>query len=80
MQMSQGILFAWELEITTAKVDACPVYSQSQHCFCSMSLDWSSPQSPSGGGPPLRLICNLQNTLSYILEKYVATLCMGPVP
>lgn len=35
---------------------------------------------PLGGGLHLQLICNLQNTVSYILEKYVTTLCMGQVP
>lgn len=65
---------------TTLKMNAPPGYSESYHCFCSTSLDRSSAQGPLRGGLHPQLICDLPNTVSHILEKYVETLCMGPIP
>ena len=65
---------------TTLKMDAHPGYSQSYHCFFPTSLDRSSAQGSLMGGLHSQLICDLPNTVSHILEKYVETLCMGPIP
>lgn len=65
---------------TTLKMDAHPGYNQSYHCFCSTSLGRSSAQGSLMGGLHPQLICDLPNSVSHILEKYMETLCMGLIP
>lgn len=35
MNISLGVSFLWKSEIITLKVNACPVYCQTHHCFYS---------------------------------------------